>query len=162
MAVFSGRPGEFQQLSNFSPQIQSALNQNIMGLLGQVGNKDYLQDMMGQARQRFDQQTIPSIAERFTSMGEGAQSSGAFRGALGQAGVDLEKQLGGLGLQGQQMQQGLLTSLLGLGGMQNVYRPREQSGLERLLPGLFGAAGNALSPIAGGGILSLLSMFGGQ
>jgi len=46
-----------------------------------------------QARTQFAQQTVPSLAERFTSMGAGAQSSAAFARKLGQAGAGLEQSL---------------------------------------------------------------------
>lgn len=174
MNFFSGRPSGFESHSRYAPGIQQGLNQNILqllsalgggGQLSPMGGQNYMQDIMGQARKQFEQQTVPGIAERFTSMGEGAQSSGAFQGALGQAGVDLEKQLAGLGLQNQQFQQqqgsNMLSSLLGLGGMENVYRPREASGFEQLLPGLLSALARGGGAYATGGLSGLGSLFGG-
>lgn len=50
-----------------------------------------------QARTQFNTQTVPSLAERFTSMGgEGGQRSSAFQGALGRAGAGLEEGLAAL------------------------------------------------------------------
>ena len=46
-----------------------------------------------QARAGFEQQTIPTIAERFTNMGQGASSSGAFARTLGGAAAGLEQDL---------------------------------------------------------------------
>jgi hypothetical protein len=47
-----------------------------------------------QARQGFQQQTIPALAERFAGLG--GLNSTAFRGELGKAGSNLEGQLAGL------------------------------------------------------------------
>lgn len=73
------------------------------------------------ARQNFEQQTIPSIAERFAGLG--GLGSTAFRGELGKAGSNLESQLAALrsahGLQqsGLELQRGELgTRRLGVLG----------------------------------------------
>lgn len=50
---------------------------------------------------RFYGQTVPTLAERFTAAGGGAQRSSAFRGALGSAGRDLGVGLAALGEQQQ-------------------------------------------------------------
>lgn len=49
-----------------------------------------------QARSKFYQDTIPTLAERFTSMGQGAQRSSGFQQALGRAGTGLEENLAAL------------------------------------------------------------------
>lgn len=79
-----------------------------------------------QARSQF-QQSIPSLAERFTSMGQGAQRSSGFQSALGRAGAGLEESLAAMrsqyGMQnrGQMMQMGQM-------GLQpqfeNMYHPQ--------------------------------------
>lgn len=154
---FKGTPGGFAQQSRFTPGIQQALNQNIMQLLSGLGNQDYLQGMAQEARKNFQQQTVPSIAERFTSLGEGAQSSGAFAGALQGAGADLEKQIAlqGLGQQ-QQLQGQLLPALLGLGQMENLYVPGQQSGFQAMLPGLAQGLGRAAGAYFSGGASEIL------
>jgi hypothetical protein len=85
------------------------------------------------ARTQFQKNTIPSLAERFTSMGEGAQSSSGFQGALGSAASDLESQLAALrgqfGL--QQMQTGLQPQF------ENIMQPRQPGAIES---GMAGAA----------------------
>jgi hypothetical protein len=71
-----------------------------------------------QARQQFQSQTLPSIAERFTSLGSGLRSSG-LQGTLAGAGAGLESALAAQGAQyglqqrGQQNQ--LLQALLQMG-----------------------------------------------
>jgi len=49
-----------------------------------------------QARAGFQQQTLPTIAERFTTMGAGARGTGAFARTVGAAGAGLESSLAAL------------------------------------------------------------------
>lgn len=85
-----------------------------------------------QARQDFAQTTVPTIAERFSSMG--GQRSSAFGQQLGQAASGLESQLaalrsGHLFKQGalEQGQQGLNQGLLGLNQAQQGVLQRQQA-----------------------------------
>ena len=61
------------------------------------------------AMKRFNEDIIPSLSERFTSMGEGGQRSSAFASSMGRAGSDLSAQLAALRPQMgmQQLQMGL-------------------------------------------------------
>lgn len=85
--------GSYMQAQQFNEPQQRALQQ-----LLQMGGQRLAQPTAGfqpfeeRARQQFQTQTIPSLAERFTALG-GGQRSAAFQGALGQAGSDLEAQL---------------------------------------------------------------------
>ena len=74
------------------PTQQSAMDE-ILGLaMGRLQDPlKGFEPMAERARSQFQTQTIPSLAERFTSMGEGAQRSSGFQRALGGAGVDLEE-----------------------------------------------------------------------
>lgn len=71
-----------------------------------------------QARSGFESTTIPTIAERFTSMGSGASGSAAFARTLGSAGSELESNLASMKAQllpqweMQQAQYGLQRSAL--------------------------------------------------
>jgi hypothetical protein len=88
------------------------------------------------ARSQFNQ-SIPSLAERFTSLGQGAQRSSGFASAIGRAGAGLEESLAAMrsqyGLQnrGQMMQLGQI-------GMQprfeNMYKPGSQGLMQQLAP----------------------------
>ncbi len=49
-----------------------------------------------QAINRFNEETLPGIFERFTSLGKGAQSTGAFQGMLARGGADLNRGLAAL------------------------------------------------------------------
>lgn len=125
-----GSSGKERQFQNFTPEQQAALDQLLkQGLLD--SNFSGIENL---ARQNFQSQTIPSIAERFTAMG-GGQRSSAFQGALGSAGSALESQLGAL-----RNQAGLQKLQLGLTPrFQTAYTPR-QPGLEQLIAPSLGAA----------------------
>ena len=47
-------------------------------------------------RSQFEKETIPSLAERFTSLGAGGQRSSAFQDALGSSSAELEELLAAL------------------------------------------------------------------
>ena len=88
----TGFNSKTEQLPRFTPEQQSAMQQ-----LLQLGLQSYNPEANEKrARTQFQSQTIPSIAERFTSMGSGSQGSSAFQGALGQAGSGLEEALAAL------------------------------------------------------------------
>jgi hypothetical protein len=75
---------------------------------------------------RFNTQTVPGLAERFTSMGQGAQSSSGFQDALGRAGAGL-----GQNLAGMQSQFGLQQLGMGLQPQfENVMMPGRGSGMQ--------------------------------
>jgi len=100
-----GKPQQERRIDRFTGEQGSALDQ----LLQQGGQNANFQGIEDLARKRFQENTIPSLAERFTSFGQGGQRSSDFMGAAAGAGADLESQLGGLrGQFGmQQLQQGL-------------------------------------------------------
>lgn len=133
---FLGSPGRTEQFQNYTPQQQMALNQMLMQGMGGLDTGVLEQ----QARQGFAQTTVPSIAERFTSMGSGGgQRSSAFAGALGSAGAGLEGSLAGL-------RQGRLMQMLQMGltpQFENAYMPSSQGFLGSILPGLSQGAGQA-------------------
>jgi hypothetical protein len=106
--------------------LQNQLLQMLQGQLGQGGSfgqaQNYLQNLLSgspesmqafqaPAMRQFNEQIVPGLAERFSGLGAGAQSSSAFQQALGQAGAGLAENLQALrsGLQG-----GAAQSLLGL------------------------------------------------
>lgn len=119
-----------------------------------------------QAREQFQSSTVPSLAERFSSMGSGGQRSSAFQSALGQAGAGLESNLAALQSQYGQRQQGLLQNLLGLALQPNfdtIYQQQQPGFLQSALGGLSGGLGQygamqGLGMLGGGGMGNL----GGQ
>jgi len=154
MPFFTGTPGEFKQISKFNPAqeqgFNTSLQQALSGLQQPLG-QGYA-PIAQQARSQFNQQTIPTLAERFSSMGgQGGQRSSAFPQMLGQAGAGLEEGLAAgqaqFGLQHQQ----LLQQLLGIGltpQFETMYTPRQPSFIGNLLsslaPGLGMGAGMSM------------------
>lgn len=88
--LFGDKPQE-KQMPRFTPEQEEALSQLLQQGLGETD----FSGIENLAMKRFQEETIPSIAERFTGMG-GGQRSSAFQSALGRAGADLEAQLGAL------------------------------------------------------------------
>lgn len=133
-----GQSAQAQQLPTTTPQqndLMSMLTQRLQQLL----NPDMQAQLGGAAATQFNQQTLPSLAERFTALGGDVNRSGAFGQQVAQA---QQGMLGNL-LQGQQQQ---IPSLMG-GALQpqfeNVVSPREPGFLEMLLSILGQAGGQA-------------------
>ena len=126
--LFLGDPAKEQQIQRFTPEQQSTLDQ----LMQQGQEQTGMDGVEGLARKRFQEDTIPSLAERFTSMGAGGQRSSAFESSLGRAGSDLEAQLAALRQQGGMQKLGL--------GLQ----PRFDTGYSPASQGLFGAGASSL------------------
>ncbi len=131
-----GVPGGVEQYSNITPDQQSII-QYLMQLShqGLENPEEGFDPISQQARNQFNQQTIPSLAERFTSMGNNALSSPAFASQLGQAGAGLESDLASQRAQyGQQNKQQMIQTLLSLlqPRSENVYRPRQSGAFENI------------------------------
>lgn len=177
---FFGDKDKTKQLPTISPEQQQALSQ-VLGQLGGLGGPGggygqslgYLQNLLSGSPeaiagfeapylQRFQQEIIPGIAERFAGldpMGSGLSSSG-FGQALSSAGSQLQSQLAALrsGLQ-QQAAQGLMgqyNQLLGQGlgtrAFENVYQPGSTGFLGQLGAGLAGGIGAGLGMGSGIGL----------
>lgn len=122
-----------QILGGIQPGLGSGV-QNLQNILG--GGPEAFQAFETPARRAFEQQTLPTIAERFTGMfGEGSQRSSAFGQALGTAGRELEENLAA---QRAGLQTGALNQLLQLLGpaltprKYEYTRPREAGFLENV------------------------------
>lgn len=131
----------FQQGSNYLQQLLS-------------GSPESIAAFEAPAMRQFNEQIIPGLAERFSGLGAGAQSSSAFRQALGQAGAGLSENLQALksGLQFGSLPQALgyaqqpISNLqgfsqLGLGTQMRGFMPKQQGFLQQLLSALAGGAG---------------------
>ena len=129
---FMGTPQNQQQIPRFSPDITSGIS-NLFSQGMQNMNPDAIEN---RARNQFQTQTVPSLAERFTSMGgpgsQGGQRSSAFGAQLGGAGADLESQLAALRSQFgmQQTQMGLTPTF------DTMNNPRQPGVLESAIPQL--------------------------
>jgi len=122
---FLGNRGGFSQVPKYNQQQSDAYSQLLQQSLGMLNPQAIEQ----QATNRFNQQTVPGLAERFTSMGQGRASSPAFASQLGQAGagmnVDLQALLSQLG-----------TQLLPY-GLKEQYETNYQKGSPGLLENIF-------------------------
>ena len=157
-----------QQFQKFTPQqlgVKGAAGNQALQLLQSLGGGSNFEPIAQQARNRFQTQTIPGIAERFTSLGQGAQRSSGFQNSLGQAGAGLEQGLASLqsqhGLQERGMDQSLLQMLLGTSlqpESETLINPGQSGLLQELVPVL----GKLLPLLLGGGLQSLLSFLGGN
>ncbi len=120
-----GSPERDIQYQRYTPEQQGGLDQMLQQGL-QNFNPDALENLY---TKRFQEDIIPSIAERFTSMGDGQRSS-AFESALGRAGSDLTTQLAGLRSQMGQQQLGY--------GFSPRFDTAREPGTAGFLPGLGG------------------------
>lgn len=164
-------PKGYETISTFNPQQQQGFSQLIQMLMGQLGGgqglfgqgSNYLQNLLSGSpeafsnfeapfKRQFEQETVPGIAERFSGLGSGAQSSSAFQQALGQAGAGLSENLASLrsGLQMQalpfaqsysQQPMNALQNLLGMNTQS--YLPKQQPFWKELLLGLAPGLGSA-------------------
>lgn len=153
--ILFGKKEKFEQRPTGTPQ-QQALQNQLLKALGPLlqqgtGNLKQLLDLSPEGTERyaapfkrqFEEQVIPGLAERFSSMD--AQRSSAFGQQLGAAGAGLEEQLAAL--QGQLSQQGMsnLFQLLTSGmqpQQQTFYRPASGGLLQGLIQSIGENAGD--------------------
>lgn len=153
-----GKGEKTEQFQRYTPEQENVLNQ----LLGGGGQQlpqafDFLQGILSQdpermkqfeapAMRQFEEEIIPTIAERFT--GADAQKSSAFGQQLGKAGAGLSERLaaqrGGMGMDALSKLQSLLSGGLGQ-RFETAIRPGQPGlaqagigGLGQLLPLLLG------------------------
>jgi hypothetical protein len=144
----------FDLLSGPQQQIYSALQQALLGQLGPEGDERFAAPFMRQ----FNEQIIPGLAERFSGLGAGSQSSSSFQQALGTSGADLSERLAAMSGQRQQSAMGGLQNLLGV-QTQGLTKKASPWWLQLLLPLLQGA-GSGMGMAATGGASGLSSLFG--
>ena len=153
MDFLFGQKAKDEKRELFSPEQTQLLDQLRGGVGEQVPQMfQFLSQLLSQdpeqlkafeapARRQFEEQTLPTIAERFSGMD--AQKSSAFGQQLGQAGAGLEEQLaaqrGGMGMQALQQLQQLLSPALAQ-QTENIHKPQT-----------FGLLGNLLSGLVSGG-----------
>lgn len=117
--------------------------QYLMQILSQ--DPEMMKQFEAPTMRQFQEETLPSIAERFTgSLGEGGQRSSAFGQQLGQAGERLQEKLGAqrAGLGSNAIQQ--LMSLLGTG-----LQPRFETAYQPRQPGFLEAGARGIAPALG-------------
>lgn len=153
LSSLTQKSGKWKQVPTMSPQQLAQSN-----WAGQMGQQQIQNPYQGfqpiaqKAQSMFQQQTLPGLAERFTSMGSGgALSSPAYQSQKYGAGQNLSESLAAMMSQYGLQQQGLGQSLLGMGQrpqFENAY----QTGGPSFLSGLFGGASQGLSHLSGMGM----------
>jgi len=139
---FKGSPGGIEQINRFNqmqqPYFQQLAQQGMQNIQNPYAG---FEDIGNYARNNFQNVTIPSLAERFSSMGSNALSSPAFGDVNAQASKDLE-----LGLAALRQQYGFANksqgaSLLGMGltpQYSEYTNPGSQGFASQVLPQLIG------------------------
>lgn len=175
MGFWTGTEDKFKQLERFDPQRRQGFDQILQqALSGMQQNKADFAPIAQRETERFKTDIMPSIAQRFTSMG--SQSTGSGRAeAMRRGGVDLGTQLAGMGSQHGLQQNQQLMQLLGMGlapQQENFFMPGNQGFLGGMAPGIGEGVGQGIAGFMGGGsggggggkanfIKMLMSLFGG-
>jgi hypothetical protein len=153
-----GQPQRIEQVNQFNPQQQSALQSLLgQGMQGMQNPYAGFEPIKQQAINQFNQQTIPSLAERFTSMGNNSMTSPLFASQMGQAGAGLSQNLAAMQSQYGMQNRNQMMSMLGMGltpQNQNFQMDAQQGMLQQLLPALGQMGSHALgafiNPVGGG------------
>lgn len=156
-----GHRGKLQKQTLLTPEQQSAQN-NALNFAQQGLQNPYagFEPIRQNALNQFQSQFIPSIAERFTSMGNGQRSSG-FQAALQQGASGLASNLAGQQAQYGLQNQGLAQNLLGIGmrpSFEYTYKQPESG----FLGGALGGLSQGLGALGTAGLGQGLGYFGGQ
>ncbi len=172
-----GKKEKTKQFQTFTPQQQGILNQLLsLGSQSLPQQSQYFESLLqpgseaegafaAPAQRQFQEEIIPSIAERFTGQfGTGSSRSSAFGQQLGQAGAGLAERLAAmraqLAGQGAAGLQGLLSTGLSP-QFSTAFRPAAPGFLGSLLSGVAPAAGQAALGFGFGGRQGALSALGG-
>jgi len=135
-----GSPERIHELENYEPSQWEAIMQALQTGQNQIQNPyQGFEPIEQQYTNQFNQQVVPGLAERFSSLGSNATSSPAFSSQLGQAGAGLSQGLAALKSQYgmQNREQG--ANLLGNIGLKQRYTPMQQAAQ----PGFFNTLANA-------------------
>jgi len=138
--------GKWLQKSTMNPdQLQKSQWARMMGQQQIQNPYAGFEPVAQKAQSMFQNQTVPGLAERFTSMAGGAMSSPSFGSQLYGSGQDMQESLAALmaqyGLHQQQLGQGLMG--MGMGNeFENIYQNPQSTWLSRLFGGIGGGAGS--------------------
>ena len=161
-----GTPAIRENVSTLRPEQEGLYNQLVgagkgQGAGGAFGTAaDYYRNLLSDnsadfqafaapEQRRFNEQTIPDLAEQFAGMGAGGLSSSGFQNAAVGAGTDLAERLGSIRAN---LRQSGAQGLQGIGqaGLQNYSQNMEtQAGSQGLLGQLAPAIGTALGSFGG-------------
>lgn len=189
-----GSPDKMSQVSTKTPgqqdlmasMLQALQNGGIFGNQGLYNQSSgYLNNLYSQSpdafnrmsdpyMRQFQQQTVPGLAERFSSAGEGGRHSSGFNQAIGQAGANLSSQLGSMfeGLRSQNLGNAMGFSnmpfnqaqgALGQNMFENVYQPGSTGLMGGLAQGLGSGLGMGFGMPAGGSFMQMMmKLMGGM
>jgi hypothetical protein len=174
-----GEPARLREFNKFTPQqlgVQGRALQQFGPTLANVAQPTDVSGIASNVRRRFNTETVPALAERFTAgFGSSPYRSSNFKGALGGAAAGLESQLGALENQTAMQDKNRNLQLLNLlgrigleptvermytGGSQG-YLPQPTSLLGSLVHGIGSYFGSDSSPLPGLGS-GLSGLFGGR
>jgi len=147
------KPGGFKNIDTKTPQQKQAMDWALQQGQQQIQNP--LQNIQGISQgltNQWNQQVVPSLAARFSGLGDNKLSSTGFTNQLRSSGNELNDMLGRFGLQSQAQGQNLFNQGLG-----DQFQPTYQGPEHTFWSGLLGGAGSALSQFGG----SALGMQGG-
>lgn len=150
-SFWTGRQASLSQAPTKSPQQSQFMNQLLQQLGPQANQAFDFQPIAQAATQRFNEQTLPSIAERFAGMN--SKRSSGYEQALANAQGGLQQQLAGQQAQFGLQSQGNLAKLLGLGlqpQFENNFDPGASGGFMQLLQALFEGLGKGGGMALGG------------
>ena len=173
---FTGTPEKREQVSRLTPsqmpiqgQLENAAQQRGAG--GAFGTSaDYYRDLLSNdsadfnafaapEQRRFNEQTIPGLAEQFAGMGAGGLSSSGFRNAAVGAGTDLSERLGAIRAQlrqsGAQGLQNIGTQSLNPTSDWQTTQPASEGFLSSALPAFGTALGTAFGGPLGGAVTNI-------
>lgn len=143
-AMWRGTPGRSENTYNYSPYQMNAMNQ-MLGSGLQGINQASFEPIRNRAIRDYEQKIMPSIAERFTSLG--AQNSSAFNSAMGQAGAGLSENLADMESRFNQQNLPFFQQLMAMGlqpqfdrfnflGKTGLQQPFQKMGMENLMDAL--------------------------
>ncbi len=160
----SGSPEMHERVTTLLPD-QEKLRRRMTGTAGsaftsasdywnQILNNDpnQINQMFAPEFRKFNQQTIPDLAEQFAGMGSGGLSSSGFRNAGINAGVDLQERLGAIRAQ---LKNQAAQGLMGLGQTalgnysQDVMTQQSSPGFGATIAPLVGSAAGSMFGAAG-------------
>lgn len=138
---FVGHPEMLYQIQQFSPEQLNILNQ-LLGQGSSIVQNPYAEfgPIEQYAKSQFSQNIVPSLAERFTSMGQNSMSSPAFASQLSQAGAGLAENLAAMRSQYGMQNRAQGLSMLGM-GLQPHYANLQQGAQGGLLQNIFPTMG---------------------
>ncbi len=165
-----------QKIDTYTPQQQELLKK-VSGLIPQglaninlPGQQSNFAPIEANTRRQFAENTVPTLAERFASLGSGGSlNSSAFANSLSSAGAGLEQELASMrqqyGLQEQGLQSQNLLNLLQQGLNPQFAAgivPGQDSGIRNLFNNVAGPAAQLAANYYTGGASGLMSGLGRQ